>query len=393
MAQKCEAFEVPADVRAGWDARKRGAAAQKKWEKLFAAYAAEHPALAQEFGRRMAGELPAGWEKILGEHKAALQKAGGAQASRISSKETLDVLAPALPELFGGSADLTGSVGTLWKGVQSVTPGNFAGRYLHYGVREFAMGAIMNGMAGHGGFIPYGGTFLIFSDYAKNAIRLAALMKQRVIWVLTHDSIMVGEDGPTHQPVEQLAMLRLTPGVHVWRPCDGVETTVAWQSAVARKDGPTCLALTRQNIPVQPRDAAHMADIAKGGYILRDSKGTPEVILMASGSEVAVAVGAAEVMEKKGVKVRVVSMPCAEIFEKQEREWKEAVLPNAVRTRVAVEAAASDWWRKYVGLDGAVVGMSTFGESAPGPAVYEYFGFTVDNVLKAVKKTCASCKE
>ena len=393
LAQKCEAFEVPADVRAGWDARKRGAAAQKKWEKLFAAYAAEHPALAQEFGRRMAGELPAGWEKILGEHKAALQKAGGAQASRISSKETLDVLAPALPELFGGSADLTGSVGTLWKGVQSVTPGNFAGRYLHYGVREFAMGAIMNGMAGHGGFIPYGGTFLIFSDYAKNAIRLAALMKQRVIWVLTHDSIMVGEDGPTHQPVEQLAMLRLTPGVHVWRPCDGVETTVAWQSAVARKDGPTCLALTRQNIPVQPRDAAHMADIAKGGYILRDSKGTPEVILMASGSEVAVAVGAAEVMEKKGVKVRVVSMPCAEIFEKQEREWKEAVLPNAVRTRVAVEAAASDWWRKYVGLDGAVVGMSTFGESAPGPAVYEYFGFTVDNVLKAVKKTCASCKE
>ena len=392
LGVKAEPFEVPADVRAAWDARKKGAAAQKKWDQRFAAYAAEHPGLAAEFTRRMAGELPAGWDKVPTERAAVLQKAGAAQASRISSKETLDELAPAVPELFGGSADLTGSVGTLWNGVRSIDHDDFTGRYLHYGVREFAMGAIMNGLAGHGGYIPYGGTFLIFSDYAKNAIRLAALMKLRVVWVLTHDSIMVGEDGPTHQPVEQLGMLRLTPGVHVWRPCDSVETAVAWRAAVARKDGPSCLALTRQNIPVQPRDAARLADIAKGGYILRDSKGQPEVILLASGSEVSVAVGAADALEKKGVKVRVVSMPCAEVFEAQDREWREHVLPNAVRARVAVEASASDWWRRYVGLDGAVVGMTTFGESAPGAAVYEYFGFTVDNVLKTVKTVCTCCK-
>ncbi len=389
---KGEPFEMSAEVRAAWDARKKGLAAEKKWEKLFSAYAAAHPGLAEEFVRRTVGELPAGWEALLRAHAAGLQKVGGSQASRISSKETLDVLAPALPELFGGSADLTGSVGTLWNGAKALGPGDFYGRYLHYGVREFAMGAIMNGLAGHGGFVPYGGTFLIFSDYAKNAIRLAALMKQRVIWVLTHDSIMVGEDGPTHQPVEQLAALRLTPNVHVWRPCDAVETATAWGAALARKDGPTCLVLTRQNIPTQPRDAAQVADIARGGYILRDSKGTPDVILIATGSEVSLAVAAAEALEKKGVKPRVVSMPCAGVFDAQDREWREHVLPHAVRARVAVEAAAAGWWRRYVGLDGAVVGMTTFGESAPGKAVYEYFGFTVENVLATVKNVCTVCR-
>ncbi len=394
LGWKSAPFEIPADIKKAWDARKKGGVAEKRWTTLFDAYAAAYPEEAAEFTRRMRGELPTGWDKQLAEHMAATQKAGGSQASRISSLVALETLAPHLPELLGGSADLTGSVGTLWKGAVPVSRDNFAGRYISYGVREFCMGAMMNGLALHGGFIPYGGTFLIFSDYAKNAIRLSSLMKQRVVWVLTHDSIMVGEDGPTHQPVEQLAMLRLIPGMHVWRPCDAVETAVAWQAAIARKNGPSCLSLTRQNIPVQPRDAKTVANIARGGYILRECKGgAPELIFIATGSEVALAVAAAEAMEKKGKRARVVSMPSAEVFEAQDRAWKELVLPHEVRARVAIEAASPDWWRKYVGLDGAVVGMSTFGESAPGKAVYEYFGFTVDNVLKVAKEAGDLCKE
>ena len=393
LGWKYAAFEIPADIRTAWDARKKGKSAEKKWDTLFAGYQKKHPELAAEFLRRMSGTLPAGWEKALAAHMGKIQKDGGAQASRISSQDVLGILAPALPEMLGGSADLTGSVGTRWQGAEAVTPENFNGRYISYGVREFAMGAMMNGLALHGGFIPYAGTFLIFSDYAKNAIRLSALMRQCVVWVLTHDSIMVGEDGPTHQPVEQLGMLRLTPGLHVWRPCDAVETTAAWQAAVNRKNGPTCLALTRQNMPVLPRDAKTMANISKGAYILKDSKGTPDTILIATGSEVSLALQASETLEKRGKAVRVVSMPCAEVFEEQDWEWKEHVLPHAVRSRVAIEASSADWWRKYVGLDGAVVGMTTFGESGPGKPVYEFFGFTVDNIISQVKNTSLRCCE
>lgn len=384
-------FEIPPDIKAAWDARKKGKKAEARWEKRFAEYAARYPDLAVEFKNRTAGRLPENWLEIIDGHTAALQKAGIAQASRISSKETLDVLAPAVPALIGGSADLTGSVGTLWDGARTVTPGNFDGRYISYGVREFCMGCMMNGLALHGGFIPYGGTFLVFADYAKNAIRLASLMRQRVIWVLTHDSILLGEDGPTHQPVEQLGMLRLIPGMHVWRPCDSVETSVAWKAALLRDNGPTCLILSRQSLPVVPRDAETVAAVERGGYILKDSKGKPEVILIATGSEVELALASAGALEKKGVRTRVVSLPCAEIFDAQSRDWKEFVLPHDVRARVAIEASSSDWWRKYVGLDGRVVGMGSFGESAPGKAVYEYFGFTVERVLEEVKNVRRDC--
>ena len=384
-------FEIPADIRALWDARKKGRAAEKRWNERFEQYQEAYPELALEFSRRIKGELPEGWEKLLLEHMAVLQKNGEAKASRISSKEVLDIVAPAMPELLGGSADLTGSVGTLWNGAKTVTRDDFSGRYISYGVREFCMAAMMNGLALHGGFIPYGGTFLVFADYAKNAVRLSSLMKQRVIYVFTHDSIMVGEDGPTHQPVEQLAMLRLIPGMHVWRPCDAVETAVAWKAAIARANGPTCLILSRQNLPVAARDPKTTANIARGGYVLKDSKGVPEIILIATGSEIALALAAHDVLEKKGRRVRVVSMPSAEVFDAQDRDWRESVLPHEIRARIAIEAASGDWWRKYVGLDGRVVGMRSFGESAPGPAVYEYFGFTVDKVLEEVKTVCLNC--
>lgn len=386
-------FVIPDAIKKAWDARRRGAVAEKRWNKLFSRYTEQHPGAAAEFIRRMSGDLPTGWDKLLSDHMTALQKAGEPKASRIASKDVLDLLGPALPELLGGSADLSGSVGTWWKGAKPVTRDDFSGRYLSYGVREFCMGCVMNGLSLHGGFIPYGGTFLVFADYAKNAIRLSSLMQRRLVWVLTHDSIMVGEDGPTHQPVEQLAMLRLIPGLHVWRPCDAVETAAAWRAALQRADGPSCLALSRQSLPMAQRDAKTMAAIARGGYVLKESKaGAPEIILIASGSEVALALAAQEALEKKGKRVRVVSMPSAEVFEKQDRDWREAVLPHTIRTRVAIEAASSDWWRKYVGLDGRVVGMRSFGESAPGPAAYEFFGFTVDAVLEAVKQVCLNCQ-
>ena len=384
-------FEIPADIRKAWDARKRGARAEKRWLDLFTAYAAAHPLPAEEYRRRVLdGGLPGDWEKPLEDYAASLQKEGRMEASRVSSRKILDLLGPALPELVGGAADLTASVGTRWENCPAVSRDN-PGRHIFYGVREFCMGAMMNGLALHGGFIPYGGTFLVFADYAKAAIRMSAVMRQRVIWLLSHDSIQVGEDGPTHQPVEQLGMLRLTPGLHVWRPCDAVETAAAWQAALARNDGPSCLVLSRQNQPSLPRDAAALAGIRRGGYILREARAAPEAILIATGSETSLALQAADILEKQGRSVRVVSLPCAELFTEQDRQWKEQVLPHAVRARVAVEASAADWWRVFVGSDGGVVGMTTFGESGPGKTVYHYCGFTVEAVLNQVKETCLRC--
>ena len=385
-------FEVPVAIKAEWDARKSGKKAQEKWVKLMQDYAEVHPELHTELARRLAGTLPDGWEAALAKFKTTAQKEGTPQATRLSSKKVLDVMAPLIPELLGGSADLASSVCTLWDGAKTLTPQDFSGRHISYGVREFAMSTIMNGLALHGGFIPYGGTFLVFSDYLKPAVRLAALMKIRSIWVLTHDSIMVGEDGPTHQPVEHLAALRLTPNVHVWRPADTVETAAAWAAAVQRTDGPSCLALSRQNLPILPREARTVAAIDRGGYCIKSTKGQPDILLIASGSEVTLALQAAEILEKREIKTQVVSMPCPELFDQQDREWRESVLPYAVRARVAIEAATGTYWRKYVGLDGTVVGMESFGESAPGPVVYQHFGFTVDLVVAAAKESLRACK-
>jgi len=385
------AFEIPAAIKAEWDAKKCGKKAEDRWRKLFDGYRAAWPELAAEFERRLSGEFPAGWEAAIEAHIAATQKEVASEATRISGQNTLTVLGPALPELFGGSADLTPSVGTCWKNAGAFTRETPLGRHLSYGVREFGMSAIMNGMAVHGGFIPYGGTFLTFADYAKSAIRTAALMNLRSIWVLTHDSILLGEDGPTHQPVEHISSLRLTPNVDVWRPCDAVETAIAWQGAIKRADGPSCLILSRQGLPVCPRDAKTLEAVRRGAYILRTSKGQPDVIFIATGSEVALALAAADALEKKDIKTRVVSMPCAEIFDRQDREWKELVLPHNVRARVAVEAASADYWNKYVGLDGKIVAMRSFGESAPGKAAYEYFGFTVERVVEAAKNAMKAC--
>lgn len=379
-------FEIPDDVRKAWDARRKGKAAEKSWNALFESYAKAHPALAAELARRMEAKLPEAWGKEVDALISQFQNAAESLATRTSSRNVLNALAGAkLPELLGGAADLSSSVNTQWAGAKLVTRDNADGQYIAYGVREFAMGCMMNGFALHGGFIPYAGTFLVFSDYARPAIRLSALMKQRVIWVLTHDSIGVGEDGPTHQPVEQIPSLRLIPGLDVWRPCDAAESAVAWKMAVTRADGPSCLALSRQNLPAMPRDAKTLAAIQRGGYVLRDCKGTPEAIILATGSEVGLAVDAAAALEKKGRKVRVVSMPCADRFEAQDADWKELVLPKAVTARVAVEATAVDWWRKYVGLSGAVVGMESFGESAPGKDLFAHFGFTADHVVKTVE--------
>lgn len=376
-------FEIPTDIRAAWDARQTGAQAEAAWRTRFGAYAAAYPELAAEFTRRMEGRLPEGWLEAADACIAAANAAGESLATRAASQKVLNALVPLMPELVGGSADLSDSVGTLTECSRRVGAGHMDGNYVAYGVREFAMGAMMNGMALHGGVAPYGGTFMVFSDYAKNAVRLAALMGVRVAWVLTHDSIGVGEDGPTHQPVEQTPGLRLTPGVHVWRPCDTVETATAWKCAL-RGSRPTCLSLSRQNLPFVPRDAAQVAAIEKGGYVLRDCRGTPEAIIIATGSEVRPALGAAETLAANGRRVRVVSMPCTELFDAQDATYKESVLPAAVRARVAVEAASADYWHKYVGLDGRVVGMTDFGESAPGPELNERFGFTAEHVARTV---------
>ena len=378
-------FDVPAEIYAGWDARKKGAELEKGWNDKFASYKKAYPDLAAEFERRISGTLPADWAKQSEAFIKSLAAKGEKVATRKASQIALDGYGPLLPEMLGGSADLTGSNNTNWKGSRALTNTDSEGNYLHYGVREFGMSAIMNGIALHGGFIPYGGTFLVFSDYARNAVRMAALMKARSIFVYTHDSIGLGEDGPTHQPIEHVTSLRIIPHMFVWRPCDTVETAVGWKAAIERADGPTSLILTRQGLPHQNRNDQQIADIARGGYILRDCDGKPDAIIMATGSEVALAIEAAEQLAAKGKKVRVVSMPSTDVFDTQDAAYRESVLPAAVTARVAVEAGVTDLWLKYVGLNGAVVGINRFGESAPAGELFKQFGFTADNVAKTVQ--------
>ena len=380
-------FEIPEAVRAEWDQRKKGAVAQTEWAGRFAAYAAANPELAREFKRRMAGELPASFAADAAAAIDAANTKGETVATRKASQLALTALAPKLPELIGGSADLMGSVFTNWPGSKVVTR-NEAGNIVNFGVREFAMAAITNGLALHGGYIPETGTFLTFSDYSRNALRMAALMKLRNIFVFTHDSIGLGEDGPTHQAVEQTSSLRLIPHMNVWRPCDTVETAAAWAHALARKDGPTCFILSRQNLPFQKRDAKQIADIQRGGYVLAAAAGRPKAVIIATGSEVALAMGARAELEKAGVAVSVVSMPCTSLFDAQDAAYRAAVLPAGV-PRVAIEAGVTDFWRKYVGAvdsnAGAVIGIDSFGESAPAGELFKHFGFTVENVVSVVK--------
>jgi len=382
-------FEIPSDIYAEWNASDKGAKAEQAWDKKFAAYRDAYPELAAEFERRVAGTLPANWAETAAAYIEDVHGKGEKKATRQASQAAINGYAPVLPELLGGSADLTGSNNTNWKGTVAIGNTVADGNYLHYGVREFGMAAIMNGIALHGGFIPYGGTFLVFSDYARNGVRMSALMKQRVIYVFTHDSIGLGEDGPTHQPVEHVASLRLIPRLHVWRPCDMVETAVAWKNAIERTDGPSLFALTRQALAHQPRTAEQIATIARGGYVLKDCAGAPEAILIATGSEVELAVAAADQLNGQGRAVRVVSMPCAEIFLAQDQTYRESVLPESVTARVAVEAGVTHYWYRFVGPTGKVVGIDTFGESAPAADVFKHFGFTVDNVVKAVNEVTA----
>ena len=373
-------FEIPAEIAEGWDARTKGSQAENEWNEELAVYTEAYPDLAAELLRRLAGDLPTDFSEQADKWIAEVAAAGETIASRKASQNAINSLGEMLPELLGGSADLAGSNLTMWKGSDPIRANNPGGNYVNYGVREFAMSAIMNGIALHGGFIPYGGTFLIFMEYARNAVRMAALMKQRAIFVYTHDSIGLGEDGPTHQPVEQIASLRFTPNMETWRPCDAVESAIAWRQAVERVDGPSALVFSRQNLAHQSRDDAQIAAVAKGGYVLKDSAGTPDLILIATGSEVDLAMQSAAALEAEGKAVRVVSMPSTERFDAQSAEYKESVLPAAVTARVAVEAGQADFWYKYVGLNGAIVGMKSFGESAPAGALFEHFGFTVDNV-------------
>ncbi len=382
-------FEIPQEVYAEWSAKETGAAKEAAWNEKFAAYEAAHPELAAEFKRRVNGELPAEWEEKASQIIADLQANPANIASRKASQNALEAFGALLPEFMGGSADLAPSNLTMWSGSKSLEANDFSGNYIHYGVREFGMTAIMNGIALHGGFVPYGATFLMFMEYARNAMRMAALMKIQNIQVYTHDSIGLGEDGPTHQPVEQIASLRLTPNMNTWRPCDQVESAVAWKLAIERKDAPTALIFSRQNLAQQPRSAEQVADIAKGAYILRDSEGKPELILIATGSEVELAVKAAEQLTAEGKKVRVVSMPSTDAFDKQDAAYREAVLPSDVTARIAIEAGIADFWYKYVGFDGRIIGMTTFGESAPADQLFEMFGFTVENVVNTAKELLA----
>jgi transketolase len=379
-----ESFAIPQDVYEAWDCRAKGEALEQQWNSLFNAYRSAHPDLAKELQRRLSGDLPSDFAQKATEYIHACAEKGETIASRKASQNALNAFGPLLPELLGGSADLAGSNLTLWKGCHGIQE-DAAGNYVYYGVREFGMSAIMNGIALHGGFVPYGATFLIFMEYARNAVRMAALMKQRVIHVYTHDSIGLGEDGPTHQPIEQIASLRGTPNMSLWRPCDTVESAVAWKSALERKGGPTALVFSRQNLPHQPRDAQQLADVARGGYVLVKESGPKlDAILIATGSEVALAVEAQQRLAAEGKSVRVVSMPSADAFLAQDAAYREAVLPAGVRKRVAVEAAHVDYWWKFVGLDGRVIGMTTFGESAPAGKLYAHFGITTDAVVRAV---------
>lgn len=379
-------FEVPEGVYAAWNAKEKGAAAEEQWNEKFAAYEAAFPAEAAELKRRMAGDLPENFAEEAQAYVEKCQEEGSTVASRKASQNTLNAFGPILPEFLGGSADLAPSNLTMWSGSRALTSEDFSGNYVHYGVREFGMAAIMNGVALHGGFIPYGATFLIFMEYARNAVRMSALMKQRSIYVFTHDSIGLGEDGPTHQPVEQMASLRTTPNMSTWRPCDAVESAVAWKAAVERNDGPTSLIFSRQGLPHQERNAQQLSDTAKGAYVLSDCEGTPELILIATGSEVALACEAAKHLTGKGTKVRVVSMPSTDVFDQQSAEYRQSVLPLEVTARVAVEAGIADYWYKYVGLDGRVLGMESFGESAPANQLFEEFGFTVENLVNIAEE-------
>ncbi len=379
-------FEIPAEIYAEWDAKEAGAAREAAWNEQFAAYAAAHPELAAEFKRRMAGELPGDFAEKASAYIQEVAAKGETIASRKASQNALNAFGPLLPEFLGGSADLAGSNLTLWKGCKGVSAEDASGNYIFYGVREFGMSAIMNGIALHGGFVPYGATFLIFMEYARNAVRMSALMKQRVLYVFTHDSIGLGEDGPTHQPIEQLASLRGTPNLDTWRPADAVESAVAWKYAIERADGPSALVFSRQNLPHQPRDAQQLSDIERGGYVLKDSVGESELILIATGSEVGLAVAAYDKLTADGRKVRVVSMPSTSVFDQQDAAYKQAVLPLQVGARIAIEAAHADFWYKYVGLEGRIIGMTSFGESAPAPALFEHFGFTVDNIVATAEE-------
>ncbi|EJY0881514.1 transketolase [Vibrio cholerae] len=382
-------FEIPADIYAAWDAKQAGASKEAAWDEKFAAYAKAYPAEAAEYKRRVAGELPANWEAATSEIIANLQANPANIASRKASQNALEAFGKLLPEFMGGSADLAPSNLTMWSGSKSLTAEDFSGNYIHYGVREFGMTAIINGIALHGGFVPYGATFLMFMEYARNAMRMAALMKIQNIQVYTHDSIGLGEDGPTHQPVEQIASLRMTPNMSTWRPCDQVESAVAWKLAIERKDAPSALIFSRQNLAQQPRSAEQVANIAKGGYILKDCAGQPELILIATGSEVELAVAAYEQLSAEGKAVRVVSMPSTDAFDKQDAAYREAVLPAAVTKRIAIEAGIADFWYKYVGFGGRIIGMTSFGESAPAGELFKLFGFTTENVVKQAKELLA----
>ncbi|EID7715355.1 transketolase [Vibrio cholerae] len=382
-------FEIPADIYAAWDAKQAGASKEAAWDEKFAAYAKAYPAEAAEYKRRVAGELPANWEAATSEIIANLQANPANIASRKASQNALEAFGKLLPEFMGGSADLAPSNLTMWSGSKSLTAEDFSGNYIHYGVREFGMTAIINGIALHGGFVPYGATFLMFMEYARNAMRMAALMKVQNIQVYTHDSIGLGEDGPTHQPVEQIASLRMTPNISTWRPCDQVESAVAWKLAIERKDAPSALIFSRQNLAQQPRSAEQVANIAKGGYILKDCAGQPELILIATGSEVELAVAAYEQLSAEGKAVRVVSMPSTDAFDKQDAAYREAVLPAAVTKRIAIEAGIADFWYKYVGFGGRIIGMTSFGESAPAGELFKLFGFTTENVVKQAKELLA----
>lgn len=383
-------FVVPEEIYAHWDARESGAQAEASWNGALEGYRSAYPELADEFERRMRGELPDEFMKGVDDFIAQCVANESDVASRKASQQAIAALAPTLPELLGGSADLAGSNLTLWPEAKGADASDAEGNYIYYGVREFAMAAMMNGIALHGGFIPFGGTFLIFMEYARNAVRMAALMRQRAIYVFTHDSVGLGEDGPTHQPVEQLASMRSTPNLDTWRPCDAVESAIAWKQAIVRQDGPSALVFSRQTLPHQVGAAERVSDVARGAYVLREEQGELEAIVIATGSEVALAIDAAEKLSASGRGVRVVSMPCADVFERQDAVYREAVLPSHILARVAVEASHMDWWYKYVGLDGRVVGMSSFGESAPGPQLMKEFGFTVENVVDAIEDVILS---
>ena len=384
LGWKYPAFEIPQDIYAQWDAKEAGKARENAWNDKLAAYSKAFPELAAEFKRRIEGKLPANWQAEAKKFVEQLQANPANIASRKASQNALEAFGKVLPEFLGGSADLAPSNLTMWSGSKSLGD-DLAGNYIHYGVREFGMTAITNGIALHGGFLPYSATFLMFVEYARNAVRMAALMKIRNVFVYTHDSIGLGEDGPTHQPVEQLASLRVTPNMSTWRPCDQVESAIAWQYGIERNDGPTTLVFSRQNLAQQPRTAEQLANAYRGGYVLKDCAGTPEVILIATGSEVGITVEAADKLSAEGRKVRVVSMPSTDAFDKQDAAYRESVLPSAVTARVAVEAGIADYWYKYVGLNGAIVGMTTFGESAPADLLFKEFGFTVDNVVAKAK--------